>query len=198
MAAASRSVASRNPWRCIGCDTQTDQLLYCTALCRDTAGAIRYRRRVEKDGRIEQQDVRDALTIREAHVLWGQVYQVRLTSDERAAVLSSKGGRCLSCGAPATVVDHIASAFHGDDSLANLQPLCEACHRAKTLKSVMPWDTTSPDARNSLRVRRAEYDRRCKADTPERLCDDEQRWPALWPSIRAARKRARENQSQAR
>jgi 5-methylcytosine-specific restriction protein A len=41
--------------------------------------------------------------------------------------------RCRSCGARATTVDHIQPrAFGGSDSRANLQPLCDRCHRAKT------------------------------------------------------------------
>lgn len=41
---------------------------------------------------------------------------------------------CVVCGAPATDVDHIiAKRAGGKDSLENLQPLCGACHRRKTM-----------------------------------------------------------------
>lgn len=38
---------------------------------------------------------------------------------------------CRYCGAPATDVDH-ASGDPSDNSAANLQPLCHACHSVKT------------------------------------------------------------------
>lgn len=42
---------------------------------------------------------------------------------------------CVVCGAPATDVDHITpKRLGGQDSRANLQALCHACHTRKTLR----------------------------------------------------------------
>lgn len=52
----------------------------------------------------------------------------------RAMVLAREP-LCRACGAPATDVDHVTpkSAGGGDDE-ANLQALCGACHRGKTIR----------------------------------------------------------------
>jgi hypothetical protein len=43
------------------------------------------------------------------------------------------GDACLRCGDKATEVDHIIElANGGTDDVDNLQPLCSACHKAKT------------------------------------------------------------------
>lgn len=40
---------------------------------------------------------------------------------------------CRQCGQPATQVDHITpKTLGGTDNIANLQPLCDNCHTAKT------------------------------------------------------------------
>jgi 5-methylcytosine-specific restriction protein A len=45
---------------------------------------------------------------------------------------------CADCGAPATVVDHIKPVKDGGSfwDPANHQPLCRACHAAKTARDV--------------------------------------------------------------
>jgi 5-methylcytosine-specific restriction endonuclease McrA len=50
----------------------------------------------------------------------------------RARVLAEEPN-CRSCGAKATVVDHIVPRFlGGGHNRENLQPLCANCHRLKT------------------------------------------------------------------
>ena len=48
----------------------------------------------------------------------------------------SRYPRCVVCGEPATVVDHI-EAHRGNEELfwdeSNLQPLCKSCHSRKTV-----------------------------------------------------------------
>jgi 5-methylcytosine-specific restriction enzyme A len=52
----------------------------------------------------------------------------------RASVLRRDGHKCRGCGAYATEVDAIvAAAFGGShEDPANLQALCETCHKTKT------------------------------------------------------------------
>lgn len=47
--------------------------------------------------------------------------------------LRSTKGRCAFCGATASAVDHrLPVAWGGDDSVENLQPICESHHKVKT------------------------------------------------------------------
>jgi hypothetical protein len=45
--------------------------LFCSELCSQTAKTIRYWRRITRDGRISQPDVREAIRTRIAHLLAG-------------------------------------------------------------------------------------------------------------------------------
>jgi 5-methylcytosine-specific restriction endonuclease McrA len=48
-----------------------------------------------------------------------------------AAARVVRGAACVRCGAPATEADHVVPlSLGGDPGL--MQPLCRACHRAKT------------------------------------------------------------------
>jgi 5-methylcytosine-specific restriction endonuclease McrA len=179
------------PWLCVGCANPTDRLLFCNALCAETARVVRYRRRIERDRRIRKPDVKAALAIREAYVLWGETPRPRLTEDQRAAVFASRGRLCEICGASATEIDHIVSAHLAGSELGNLRPLCSECHRAKTLDSPMPWDTQSPAAIASHERRREAYEARWRARPPLRACDEEELWPRSWATVARRRRDAR-------
>lgn len=52
----------------------------------------------------------------------------------RLKALKFTNGRCAFCGAQTLTVDHrLPLAFGGDDEVANLQPMCQAHHRDKTV-----------------------------------------------------------------
>ena len=146
---------------------------------------------LKKTDGISLDDVRGALAIREAYVKWGQVYQRSVGVTRRAEVFRVKGDRCVICNAPATDVDHIVSNFFGDDSLANLRPLCRECHLEKTLASPIPWDTTDPEAVATFERRTAAYETRCGSPEPLRRCDDEEKWPQEWQQIKRDRRATR-------
>lgn len=58
----------------------------------------------------------------------------------RAAVLQAEPA-CRGCGGVATHVDHVEPLARRPDlrlDRANLQPLCWACHRAKTQREASP------------------------------------------------------------
>jgi 5-methylcytosine-specific restriction protein A len=54
----------------------------------------------------------------------------------RLRVLARDGHRCRSCGSPANQCDHIIA--NDDHDMANLQSLCEPCHKAKTIAERPP------------------------------------------------------------
>lgn len=57
--------------------------------------------------------------------------------DKEAKAFLAAFGQCTSCGAPATVVDHV-TPHKGDQRLfwdrRNWQPLCASCHGRKTVR----------------------------------------------------------------
>ena len=75
-------------------------------------------------------------TRRKASAEYNALYHGKRWRELRAAFLAEHPA-CAMCGAPASVVDHIAP-HRGDESLfydeGNLQALCASCHSAKTLK----------------------------------------------------------------
>ena len=166
-------------------------MLFCSEVCSEFAKAVRYHRRVMADGRIDQPDVQDAVSVKMAYAQWDQAPAKPLPAATRAAVFAAKGDRCVSCGAPATDVDHVVSAAFGDNSLDNLQPLCHACHLEKTLGSPMPWDARSADATAVHDRLKAAYRERVRAKPPLRACDDELMWPSRWRAVKWTREAAR-------
>ena len=65
----------------------------------------------------------------------------RLSPKARAEIISAHGGVCSACGGSGPLeLDHVLPlALGGEDSAANLIPLCVPCHRgigAKTAKDV--------------------------------------------------------------
>ena len=164
--------------------------LFCGELCVAMAAVIRYRRRVEADGRIYEPDVSMGLEVREGHVLWGEVYRRTVTPAMRREVFAVKGTACLVCGAAATEIDHIRSHRYGDDSVENLQPLCHLCHLTKTLALSEPREVPSSEEIADYQSREAEYQRRWRAPTPLSSCDDEHAWPTTWRLLRAERRQA--------
>jgi hypothetical protein len=161
--------------------------IYCSELCAQEADLVRYARAVTADGRILRPDVAEAVGIRMGMVLAGG-YPARertLSATQRGAILERDGGRCRLCGAVATQIDHI-----NDDAVlvardindaANLQAVCDECHRAKTLASFVPAGPEEQAKADELRCR-------IGADAPTRPSDDERRWKIQWRQHASERK----------
>jgi 5-methylcytosine-specific restriction endonuclease McrA len=70
------------------------------------------------------------------------------TLEEWEALLELFGRRCLGCGAPEPLsVDHITPlCLGGSNTIANIQPLCEACNCAKgaTVRDYRPVEACLP------------------------------------------------------
>lgn len=175
------------PFPCANCDEPVaDARLFCQPpLCRDEAKYVRYYRARIADGSIVDDDIREALRIRLAHILAGG-YDARLRQlslEVRRAVFERDGYRCRSCGTQGTEVDHVRGS---SSELSTLQLLCADCHRQKTMRSFQrisrkthPEEWTKATALNA----------RVRALEPTRICDDED-WSRLWRTVAAARRRA--------
>lgn len=156
--------------------------LFCSELCRQTAETVRYWRRVSRDGRLGQPDVKETLRTRVAHLLAGGYNRPvrRLAKSTRDAIWARDGGRCVVCGHPGEEIDHI----DGDSpDLANLQLLCKDCHHAKTATRIVP-----ATSEQMVVIKKLERER-VAPDVPLLLCDDEVEWAKGWSSLKMARRR---------
>ena len=101
----SKSVPRRfEPDHCANCMMQLPpqiERLFCSELCRQTADVIRYWRGISRAGRIEQPEVRLALTTRIAHLPVGSyAEQARRLSPPRA----TRSGNETTAGAESAVL----------------------------------------------------------------------------------------------
>jgi 5-methylcytosine-specific restriction endonuclease McrA len=184
--------AGSEDFRCFNCDDPVDSPtdLFCTDLCRQMASAIRYARAVYADGRIKRPDVAEAVRSQIGMAVGGGYPEKarRLTEVDRQQIFNRDGGVCQKCGAPASEIDHIRPLVLDDiNHPDNLQALCSACHRKKTLSGFRPIE-------NDQQLRRAqEIHLRTYAPEPIRLCDAPD-WAARWRGYRRERvKRAAES-----
>ncbi|KQV08157.1 hypothetical protein ASC63_13555 [Leifsonia sp. Root112D2] len=86
---------------------------------------------------------------------------------------------CQSCGKPGSEIDHISGS---SDEPTNLQLLCNECHRAKTMKNMIP----APDEEKALIA--ALFIERIVPDVPVLLADDEAEWQRAWSALKKERR----------
>lgn len=162
----------RMPFPCVNCFSVIEKdgtSLYCSEVCAQAAGWVRYFRRCRLDGRLEELDVRKALRIRLALVLGGGYPRLKRTLPEatRRAVSERDRRTCQVCGRPGTEIDH----KHGSSNdLENLQLLCDSCHNEKTISTFVRITKEShPEAWDKMQA----LHRRARAPRPIQLCDAE-------------------------
>lgn len=155
--------------------------LWCSTWCNDVNAKVRYWRSVERDGRIEDPDIRFQIQMDMAFLLIGGYRALgrRPAAATRKEVIERDLGRCQICGKPGSEVDHVAGNL--DDS-SNLQLLCAKCHRAKTAESLEPANDESKALIFALHLSRV------LPDDPQLLADDERSWAGLWQKLRTERK----------
>jgi 5-methylcytosine-specific restriction endonuclease McrA len=179
---------------CVNCDGPlAGGLLYCSSRCEQEASYVRYVRHVLRDGRWRRPEVREAIRIRAVVVMnGGYPHAERAISGRyRELILARDQHTCQSCGGTGTQVDHIhLRGVNGNiNHPRNLQTLCARCHRQKTLADIrLISHRDDPETWERLRKKGAELDRRVRAEAPERLSDDEQRWAVSWRAIQAERR----------
>jgi 5-methylcytosine-specific restriction endonuclease McrA len=180
---------------CVNCDRPIEHprfpYLYCSQLCRQEAKYVRYSRSVLKDGRIEQPDVQEALSIRLASILGGG-YPERerhLTPEAREAAFLRDGSRCRICGAAATEIDHIGPPIGGDINHPDNLQLCGPCHRQKTVESFQIVTRESdPEKWAWCEEQKDRLMARVLAPQPMRPCDDETNRETEWHFVAQERK----------
>lgn len=155
--------------------------LFCATWCNEIAGAVRYQRGAFRDGRIEDPDVRDAITVRNAFLLTGG-YQApgrALPMPIRLEVKTRNAGKCQKCGKTGTDIDHIDG---GSPDLDNLQLLCADCHHAKTAENLVPASEEQRAWLLALQLTRV------MPEVPTFLADDQDEWQHAWRGLKTARK----------
>ena len=155
--------------------------LFCSELCMQTADTVRYWRRVVRDGRIEQPDVREAVHTRIAFLLAGGYDRGarRLSGAIRNEIWERDGGVCRHCGKPGAEIDHLV----GDSpDLDNLQLLCKDCHHIKTNERMRPATEEQQKIIKTL------FASRVQPETPALLADDEVRWQKEWAGLKKVRR----------
>lgn len=166
--------------------------LFCSPRCRETAEAVRYTRRVVRDGRIEDPLVREAVNKQLAFAFAGgyESFGRVLDAETRAAVKDRDDGLCQSCGKPGNVIDHINGS---SSDMSNLQLLCQPCHDEKTRLGV-PSAVQEEFAQRMAQFDDVEeayalfWDTRVAPDEPILLADDEESWAGTWRKLLTARK----------
>ena len=188
MAASSQTLESLSspPFLCPNCNNPIGEpVLFCSDLCKDEAKFVRYFRACDADGRLEQDDVQEALRIRLAHILGGG-YPERLrqlSKEIRETVIARDKGQCQSCGGPGNQIDHTRGS---SNDLENLQLLCPKCHNEKTTAGFV---TISAETHPEKWAKRESLLARVHAPKPTRLCDGSD-WNKLWRVLRKARREA--------
>ncbi len=161
---------------------EDEETLFCSAWCAEIASTVRYQRRVFRDGRIEQPDVREAVVVRNAFLLAGGYRSLGriLTQATRTEVKVRDGGLCRICGKPGIEIDHIADS---SADLDNLQLLCTDCHHAKTAQNLQPARPEQTDLLKALFLNRV------VPDEPALLADDDVQWQVAWRGLKSARRK---------
>ena len=115
-------------------------------VCAEIADAVRYQRRVTRDGRIDDPLVQDAVEIRNAFLLAGGYRALGRTMSltTRVEVKTRDGGKCQVCGKPGTEIDHIdgSSGDQLDSALTSARNSAVGTPRAKPLRR-LPTSTVS-------------------------------------------------------
>jgi 5-methylcytosine-specific restriction endonuclease McrA len=181
---------------CLNCDQAMEvrgqSVFYCSDLCKQEAEYVRYARAVYADGRALHPDVQEALNIKLALILGGgyPATERRLSEILRQHVLERDRHACRACGQPGNQIDHINEVIEGDlNDLANLQVLCDRCHRNKTKDSFVTVNSKeNPEEWLRLNVKVQALRARIRAPKATRLCDDEVRWKAEWRQLGARRR----------
>ena len=177
-------------FECLNCGKEivfpTSPVLYCSIACSQEAELVRYVRRCTLDGRIEKEDVQEAIQIRLAHIMSGgyNKKERHISPDLRERVFELYGWKCNICGAPGIDIDHISGP---ENEIDNFQLLCRECHNRKTLENVVIVEEGC-EKYDQIKKRYSQFWKRVEAGTPLKICDDGENWKSKWRSIVAKRR----------
>jgi 5-methylcytosine-specific restriction endonuclease McrA len=170
------------PYPCPNCGKPVqNKRLFCSSLCRDEAKFVRYFRGCIADGRYKQEDVKEALRIRLAHILnRGYREHLRRIPDEiRKAVFERDNDLC-KCGRTGNQIHHV----NGDSNdIENLRTICLLCHMVETRKKIIEF---TKESHPELWDKCKKLVDRAFSLQPLRFCDDF-KWNKLWAAVKRAR-----------
>jgi 5-methylcytosine-specific restriction endonuclease McrA len=161
--------------------------LFCTEACQQEAKYVRYWRATAKDGRQSNPEVLAELDLKLAFVLGGgyPAEERRIDMETRQFVMQRARGCCQLCGGAGAEVDHIESLpLPALNKPSNLQLLCGDCHKAKTLKNVVPVESGDVGVRLKMRM----LEDRCSRREPVSIADDEGQWRTWWQRLASKRR----------
>jgi hypothetical protein len=158
------------PFHCVNCSaTFEDVKLFCSQLCADEAGWVRYVRGCRLDGRDQDPKVKEAIIIRLALILGGG-YDKRarkLADSLRRSIFERYQGKCRVCGKPGEEIDHISG---NSSDPTNLQLLCDPCHNKKTVST---FRYITKDSHPEEWAKAQWLKRRASAKLPMLICDSD-------------------------
>jgi hypothetical protein len=152
---------------------------YCGEDCRERSGFVRQLRQGLESGALADRERQSVL----GQILWrllggGNPLRIAMVPERALAkVYARTGGLCELCRAPATAIDHIATACNRP---INLRPVCAACATTRPLGD--PDLLERADSQALL----DELATRIHAVSPLRACDDAATWD--WRTYVNARK----------
>lgn len=155
--------------------------LFCSELCSQTAETVRYFRRIARNARAHDPDVKLAMQTMMAHLLAGRYHkQARhLAREVINQVWDRDHGLCVECAKDGAEIDHI----DGDSpDLTNLQLLCQDCHHAKTAGRMVPATEEQMKWIHRLRSQRVD------PEVPALLCDDQDEWRTQGRTLKKERR----------
>lgn|GEM_PF-2189132 len=189
------------PGWCLNCDDAGVTIakpLYCSEMCQQMAGTIRYVRACRRDGRIFRPDVKEAIQMRVAQTVAGgyPTKDRRIPDDLRRTVMEGANGQCQKCGRDFDPddADAIATIQHMDGSSSepsNLQAWCRRCNMADAQSRFVRIADGSPESRAI-----AEMKTRWESTVPLRPCDDDERWKDVWQKMAKEAKEELRHQTQ--
>ena len=168
-----------HPLECPNCGEKTNEKrLFCSEVCSQEAGFIRYVRRALQDGRLYDLAVlRDAIGTKLLMIRSGGYPTRERTVPDllRSEILHRDSSCCRLCGKEGNEIDHIAGSVN---TLENLRVLCKACNGNKMSNNT----TIVTDPKIIARIRAIDFRlaQRVAADPPLRICDDETSWVSVW------------------
>lgn len=162
--------------------------LYCAELCAQTADLIRYVRRCIGDGRIEYEDIQEAIGTKLLMVVGGGYPRERRTlgRGRREEVFARDNYTCVLCGSEATQIDHIAGS---SDDHANLRAVCGSCNVREAFANARTVTAREdPELFAAIEGIISQIAIRIASLSPTRVCDDETAWNEWQKQLLPARR----------
>ena len=168
-----------HPLECPNCGEKTDEKrLFCSEVCSQEAGFIRYVRRALQDGRLYDLAVLRVVIGTKLLMIRSGGYPTRertVPALLRGEILQRDSYCCKLCGKEGNEIDHIAGSAN---TLENLRVLCKACNGSSMSDNTTI--VTDPEIVARIRAIDSRLAQRVAADPPLRLCGDETSWDRAW------------------